>query len=654
MTFNPDQFDDEDDTDQSYLLEVTPERERPDLENAGDAMPAIMLERAMTVRELTAFEHDPSLIAVIKAPGAEWVVPLLDAAKAIGKWNMAMQGAPLERKAKDTIARDQAIRIVGQGGRVVGVSHNPRDCLPDGIAVSADMTINVMLPDDEVIRQTIRAATGQLPRKMPTDIALGLSFAEICFAIRKDTKPGECVARLVAIREARDVGADDLSKVPALEDLHGYGEAMLWARRLVADLDAWRRGGLEFSAIERTAVLASAPGLGKTTFVRSLAKTAGIPLIATSVSGWFADSNGHLDGVIKQIDKVFSMAAAQAPAIILLDEIEGIPNRATMDGRNTDWWMPVVGHMLLTLDSANSGVSSKLIVIGATNHPEKLDAALIRPGRLSRIINIERPDTLALAGILRQHLGDDLAGEDLSEIAGYGLGASGADVTEWVKGARSMARHAKRPVQLADLLAQVAPPDARPPEIDRRISVHEAGHAVVMQVLGIMEVLSVSAIAQDEGGGRVTVASQSGLISKADMEDFVTFLLAGRCAEESILGSPSTGSGGTINSDLARATRMVLANHASLGMGESLIYRGDPEDPRGMVPMDFRLLQAIEADLQRLHARAKAIVEEYREAVEAVTGALMRERFLSGERFREIFDLHPPGSKTIELDGRNG
>ena len=99
---------------------------------------------------------------------------------------------------------------------------------------------------------------------------------------------------------------------------------------------------------------------------------------------------------------------------------------------------------------------------------------------------------------------------------------------------------------------------------------------------------------------------------------------------------------------------MVLANHASLGMGESLIYRGDPEDPRGMVPMDFRLLQAIEADLQRLHARAKAIVEEYREAVEAVTGALMRERFLSGERFREIFDLHPPGSKTIELDGRNG
>lgn len=653
MPFNPDQFDDEDENDQSYLLEVTPKRERPDLENAGDAMSAIMLERAMSARELTAFEHDPSLIAVIKAPGPEWVVPLLDAAKAMGNWNMAMQGAPLERKAKDTIARDQAIRIVGQGGRVLGVSHSPRGCLPDGIAVSADLTINVMLPNDEVIRQTIRAATGQLPRKMPADIALGLSFAEICFAIRKGSKPGQCVARLAAIREARDDGADDLSKVPALGDLHGYGEAMDWAQGLVADLDAWRRGELEFSALERTAVLASAPGLGKTTFVRSLAKTAGIPLIATSVSGWFADSSGHLDGVIKQIDKVFSTAAAQAPAIVLLDEIESIPNRGTMDGRNTDWWMPVVGHMLLTLDSANSGVSSKLIVVGATNHPEKLDAALVRPGRLSRIITIERPDQDALAGILRQHLGNDLAGEDLSEIAGYGVGASGADVTGWVKGARSLARHAKRPVALADLLAQVAPSDDRPPEVDRRIAVHEAGHAVVMQVLGITEVLSVSLIAQDGGGGRVTVATPAGLISKTDRERFVTFLLAGRCAEEATFGSPSTGAGGDTNSDLARATRMVVATHASLGMGDSLVYRGDPEDPRGM-PMDFRLLQAIEADLQRLHARAVTIVEEYREAVDAVANALMRERFLTGERFRELFGLYPPGSKTIELDSNHG
>ncbi|MDB5531490.1 MAG: hflB [Devosia sp.] len=655
MTFKPiDLNDADDDEDDSYLEEVTPRGDLTGLNAAADALPIIMLRQAMSTTERTAFRHNHGITVVIKAPGAEWATPLLDAGKELAHWGFSLTATASDRKSKDTITRDQVMRALAKGGRVLAVSQNPVAFLPEGLAGSADMTINVSPPDDVVLKRTIFAATGRYPRRMPSGISRGLSYAQICFAIRKGSTPRECVARLLAARLASQEHDPDLAKVPALDSLHGYGEAMEWAKRLIADLDAWRRGELEFSAIERTAVLASEPGLGKTTFVRSLAKAAGVPLVVTSVSGWFATGTGHLDSVIKQIDLVFSSAAAKGPAIVFLDEIEGIPNRATMSERNADYWTPVVGHILLTLDSAGSGVSSNLIVIGATNHPEKLDAALLRPGRLSKVIRIKRPDKQALAGIMRQHLGNDLADEDLSDIAAFGQGASGADVTEWVKVARSVARQAGRTIELDDLLAQVAPTEDRPPEIDHRIAVHEAGHAVVMQVLGLLEVSSVSTISSGVAGGSVTVAAPSRMLSKADMDSYVTFVLAGRSAEEIVLGSVSSGSGGSRHSDLATATQMVASAHLSLGMGGSLLYRGEPEDFRSLLSLDYHVVPKIEADLQRLYANATDIVVEYREAVKAVAKALLRERFLSGERFREIFDRHPPGSKTIELDGRDG
>ena len=99
---------------------------------------------------------------------------------------------------------------------------------------------------------------------------------------------------------------------------------------------------------------------------------------------------------------------------------------------------------------------------------------------------------------------------------------------------------------------------------------------------------------------------------------------------------------------------MVTVLHASMGMGDRLSYCGNPEDTRELLAVDYRLAQAVEADLQRLYASATEIVLEYREAVQAVANALLRERHLSGDRFREIFARHPPGSKTIEMDGRDG
>ncbi|SMQ85282.1 Peptidase family M41 [Devosia lucknowensis] len=655
MTSRQNDFDPDDDFDEeaSYLIEVTPKDQQFGLVAASNALPRLMIEQATTAGELGVFRKAPGIVAVVEAPGAAWVKPLLQAAKTMAHWDLHLSESAKQKAGADN-SRDQAIHAVDRGHRILGVSQNPSGYLPEGLAGSADMTVKVNLPDDTVIRRTIRAATGRYPKTMPKDIARGLSYTDICLAIRKGSKPAECVTRLIAAGQAASRQDDDLSQVPPLASLYGYGEAMVWARGLVADLDAWRRGEIDFSALQRTVVLASEPGMGKSTFVRSLARAAGVPLVATSVSTWFSNSTGYLDGVIKQIDQVFLGAAANAPAIVFLDEIESIPDRAQLTARAAEWWMPVVGHMLLTLDSASSGVSSRLIVIGATNFPEKLDSALTRPGRLSRIIWIGRPDKAALAGILRQHLGDDLAGVDLSEVAALGWGASGADVTEWVKLARSVARKAERPMAIADLLAQVAPPEDRPDDLALRIAAHEAGHAVVLQVLGLSEVTAVSSIGAGPSGGRTVIGAMPDVMSREQVDGYVTFLLAGRCAEEVIVGSASSGSGGSTKSDLAHATNLLASAYASLGMGNELLYRGTPEEVGHMLAINDRLAKAVEAELQRLYADAKAIVTEYRAAVQAVALALIRERYIDGDRFREIFLRHSPGSRTIEMDGRDG
>lgn len=391
-------IDDEMDAIESEVLQ------RKNLHRAAThTLPELMISLALTPDQVARLRRDRTTCMVIEAPSAEWVDPLLRAGKRLGEWKFAHAAIEMPRKTfNGTTASDQAIFAMAAGGRILGVSQN-LSYLPKAMTGPADIVLKIAHPDDEILRQAIKMATGRYPRSMPEGISHGLDYSDVCGAIRTGSTAKACVERLMAASKAKSMAVPGLENVPFVEDLVGYGEELEgWAKALISDLNAWRAGTLDFSAIQRTAVLASEPGLGKTTFARSLAKSAGIPFFPTSVSQWFANSPGYLDSIIKQIDELFAAAAAVAPALIFLDECEGIPSRSNAD-RHSSWWIPVVGHMLLKLDSATSGDSSKLIVIGATNHPEKLDAALVRPGRLSKIIHIEKPDAKALEGIKALH-----------------------------------------------------------------------------------------------------------------------------------------------------------------------------------------------------------------------------------------------------------
>lgn len=603
---------------------------------AFDILPLVLFEDATTQDQVDRIGQQGSLCLVVEAPSAEWVAPTAALIRRMGDWDTEMTKVRAERaRTSDDDTLSRLIKRLARGERVFAVAPQ-LELLPHALRTAADITVMLGRPSSASIGRAIELLTGVRPAPLDDAIVAALGFDQIASALRIGSTPQQCVDRL--LRTVGDRKSKDalVAGVPELTDLHGYGEAMTWANQLLNDLGEWRRGAIPFSEIQNTVVLASEPGLGKTTFVRSLSRTSGLPLIATSVGQWFAQSPGYLDSIIKEIDSIFAQAKSMSPALLFIDEIDGIPNRANLGSRNSDWWAPVVAHLLTRLDGAVSSITDGLIVIGATNLPDRLDPALTRPGRMSRIVTIERPTTSDVLGILRQHLAGDLAGEDLAMVAEFATGSTGAELAQIVKTARARARMQKRPLAIDDLLDVVAPPEDRTTEHVRRAAVHEAGHAVVGAHVGHGSVESITIVPRGIAGGCTLFRGRLMAPTKGHLERYIIQTLAGRAAEELLLGEAGTGSGGDDYSDLARATSKLGVLHLGLGLGDALIYRGDEASVPRLLNLDPKASAKVEHDMQRYYAEAKRIVLEQRELIDAVADELVERRQIGGQRFQEI------------------
>ncbi len=189
-----------------------------------------------------------------------------------------------------------------------------------------------------------------------------------------------------------------------VETLSGYGKARDWALDLKTDLDDYRAGELGWSQMSSKLLLSGPPGTGKTSFARALCNSLQLPLVVTSVSTWL--QGGHLNDVISKLANTFAEARALAPAILFIDEIDGIGKRQPAEREYSDYWNAIVNKALELLDGAVR--SEGLIIIGATNRPGEIDDAFKRSGRLEMHIEIPKPDTATLARIFAHHLGDDV------------------------------------------------------------------------------------------------------------------------------------------------------------------------------------------------------------------------------------------------------
>lgn len=189
-----------------------------------------------------------------------------------------------------------------------------------------------------------------------------------------------------------------------VERLAGYGDARRWALDLKTDLEAYKDKEVEWSDLSSRLLLSGPPGTGKTTFARALCNTLQVPLIATSVARWLETS--HLGDVLAAMNTTFEQATESAPCILFIDEVDNIGSRGSGDRAYDDYWASIVNRVLELLDGAAK--TEGVIVVGATNRPDKIDPAILRSGRLERHIVIPAPDTAALVQIIAHHLGSDL------------------------------------------------------------------------------------------------------------------------------------------------------------------------------------------------------------------------------------------------------
>lgn len=602
-------------------------------------------EAATTASERRLLKGNKPIVLVVRVPTTSWVKPVQSHINSCFRpnWQIYARDGSNRSRDKASIGSDEVVGDILAGRSVIGIAANI-EILPGALTASADAVIKIPMPSATVITDAIRRFSGRRVRcAIENSIVAGLDFEDIVAAFRPKSSAAEIVRRLTTASNERRGSSRLNEDVPQLSSAVEYGAAREWGLALARDIADYRSGLITWSAIDRGVVIYSEPGLGKSLFARMLARECGLPLVISSVGELFATSAGDLGAVIKAERDVFARASALAPCILFIDELDALPSREKMSARGRDWWTPVINDFLTNLDSAVANQREGVIVVGATNFVENLDPALLRPGRLERTIQVERPGLEGTVNILRYYVREaNFTEAELVEISRIIEFSTGAEIMMMVRDARRRARQGKRHLAIDDLRAVALPADASVSEAQLlRSSIHEAGHAVAALALscGILK-KAVVASGRHGSGGRTHIEfdlTADGLTRRA-IEDHVTMILSGRAAEKVVLGAESAGAGGIETSDLAHATRFISGLHVSFGLGDTLAYLGSLDEAPNRLSYDPLLCNRVENHLRALQERAIRLVDRHREAIEKVAEVLRERRYLSGDAIKEIFN----------------
>jgi DNA polymerase III delta prime subunit len=531
-----------------------------------------------------------------------------------------------------TKGNDVVADVVFRSETLIGIATDPKRHLPRDLLRIAEHHLRLPLLDVSALHLVIESATGRsCDQGFDEQLLRLVTGADLTLAIRHDRTPQQCLDKLKeVIAKKEEFGTAG----PTLEELYGYGRAKEWGLGLVADMNDLKAGQLTWEDFDhRGLLLTGSPGTGKTSFARALAKSANIPIIATSVSEWNATGD-HLGHTLQAMRTAFHRAQQASPSILFIDELDGISSRANLNDRNREYWLQVVNQLLELLQGFEE--REGVVVIGATNHPDQIDPAVLRAGRLDRVIHVDLPDTKAMRNIYRFYLGDGLGDLDLTPLAVESRGKSGADVEAYVARAKAKARREKRALELADVLEAIH--DGRPelPERWKRvIAVHEAGHSVANLHFDLWKLQSVELTRT--GGFTTHRDEQLAMFDYESASDFLVLLMAGAAAEEIVLGKSSVGSSSGDNSDLVMATHMAIQLELTWQIGKPapIVFEASNEALFLAMP-DLR--DRVEKRLAKAAEDARKLIEAKREQVRKIADALVVRRYLTGAEVRLIYD----------------
>ncbi len=406
--------------------------------------------------------------------------------------------------------------------------------------------------------------------------------------------------------------------------------------------------------LPKGALLVGPPGTGKTLLVKAVAGEAHVPFYSLTGS----DFVEMFVGVgASRVRDLFKQAQESAPCIIFIDEIDAIgKSRDSRYGGGNDEREQTLNQLLSEMDGFDS--SKGLLVLGATNRPEILDPALLRPGRFDRRVIVDKPDLKGRVNILKVHSKDVLLDDtvDFEEIALATSGAVGADLANMMNEAAIMAvKHGRKAVSQKDLFEAVEvvlvgkeKKDRILSREERRIvSYHEVGHALVSALQKDAEPVQKITIVPRTMGALGYVMhvpeEEKYLNTKKEIDAMLVGYLAGRAAEELVFDTVTTGAA----NDIEQATRVARAMVTQYGMSEKFGLMGlatqENQYLSGRVVLNCSDKTEAEVDeevmqiLKRAYEEAKRLLSENREAMDKIAEFLIEKETITGKEFMKIF-----------------
>jgi cell division protease FtsH len=459
--------------------------------------------------------------------------------------------------------------------------------------------------------------------------------------------------------KARLVVADPGAKRITFADAAGIEEAKEELQEVVDFLKTPKRFEALGGRIPRGILLVGAPGTGKTLLAKAVAGEAGVPFFNISGSEFVEMFVGVGAARVRDL---FAQAAGKAPCIIFIDELDALGKaRGYNPMGGYDEREQTLNQLLTEMDGFDT--RKGVIIMGATNRPEILDPALLRPGRFDRQVVVDRPDLIGREAILRVHIGGVklAAAVDLRVIAQRTPGFVGADLANIVNEAALLAaRRGMSEVTMAEfdeaIDRVVAGLEKRKrlisPKEKKVVAFHESGHAVVGHILGNMDaVQKISIVPRGIAALGYTIqlpTEDRYLVTKRELEGKLSSLLGGRVAEELFFNDVSTGA----QNDLFKATDIARAMVKEYGMSERLglstyerphnpFLKGDsyfPTEKEYSERIASEIDEEVKRILQQAHESARKIIEEKRATVESLAALLLEKEVVDRGEFLKIVE----------------